>query len=205
MVLDVGTGTGVMATAIKPLVRHIIGIDISGAMLTKGKWDGISLVKWDINDSLFHNGIFDKIVGRMVFHHILDNLDRAFLRCYDLLKEKGHLIIAEGVPPSDDQEVIDWYSHMFSFKETRRTFTLDGMLSNFKKNGFKRVKPYVHIDRGFNINNWLSNSGLAGKNQKHILDLHWNAPAKVKKAYNMREVGGECLVDTKNIIVVGGK
>ncbi|MCK7528387.1 MAG: aminotransferase class I/II-fold pyridoxal phosphate-dependent enzyme [Ignavibacteriales bacterium] len=102
-------------------------------MLKRGKWDGISMVRWDINESLFHNHLFDKIVGRMVFHHILDNLDRAFLRCYDLLKCRGRLIIAEGVPPAEDPEVVDWYTEMFKHKEVRRTFTKTLLVRYFQQ------------------------------------------------------------------------
>ena len=106
LVLDVGCGTGIITNAIKPHVKHVIGIDISGAMLAKGKWEGVSLVKSDIADHLFSNKIFDRITARLVFHHILDHLDRAFIRCYDLLKSGGKIIVAEGVPPTDEDDVV---------------------------------------------------------------------------------------------------
>lgn len=70
LVLDIGTGTGAMARSIRPHVRHVVGMDFSDSMLKQGQWEGISMVKWDITDSLFHNWLFDKIVGRMVFHQI---------------------------------------------------------------------------------------------------------------------------------------
>jgi len=119
LVLDVGCGTGAVANAIKPHVKHVVGIDISDAMLSKGKWEGISLVKCDISTHIFSNNLFDKITARMVLHHILDDLDRAFVRCRKLLKHGGKLIVAEGVPPSDGADVIQWYSDMFSAKVRR--------------------------------------------------------------------------------------
>lgn len=134
LVLDIGTGTGTMARSIRPHVKHVVGMDFSDSMLKRGRWDGISMVKWDITDGLFRNHLFDKIVGRMVFHHILDNLDRAFLRCYDLLKSRGKLIIAEGVPPGEDPEIVEWYTEMFKHKETRRTFTKSLLVRYFVKN-----------------------------------------------------------------------
>ena len=205
LVLDIGTGTGAMARCIRPHVRHVVGMDFSDSMLKQGKWEGISMVKWDITDSLFHNRLFDKIVGRMVFHHILDNLDRAFLRCYDLLKSKGKLIIAEGIPPSEDQDVIDWYTEMFKHKEVRRTFTRSLLVHYFVKNGFQDVKVYKHKMKRFNINNWLVNSGLHKAKQTLILNMHLNASRKVKAAYNMKVENGVCLVDTDNLIIVGKK
>lgn len=205
LVLDIGTGTGAMARCIRPHVRHVVGMDFSDSMLKQGKWEGISMVKWDITDSLFHNRLFDKIVGRMVFHHILDNLDRAFLRCYDLLKSKGKLIIAEGIPPSEDQDIIDWYTEMFKHKEVRRTFTRGFLVHSFVKNGFRDVRAYKYKMKRFNINNWLINSGLHKAKQKLILNVHADAPPKVKAAYNMKIENGVCYVDTDNLIIVGKK
>jgi ubiquinone/menaquinone biosynthesis C-methylase UbiE len=205
LVLDVGTGTGAMARSIRPHVQHVVGMDFSDSMLKQGRWDGISMVKWDINDGLFHNHLFDKIVGRMVFHHILDNLDRAFLRCFDLLKCRGKLIVAEGVPPSEDPDVVDWYTDMFKHKETRRTFTRTSLVRFFTKNGFQDVRAYRYKMRRFNINNWLVNSGLHKAKQTLILNMHRDAPDKVKAAYGLTFENGTCLVDTENLIVIGAK
>lgn len=203
IVLDIGTGTGIMARALKPYVKHVVGLDISDSMISHGKWEGFSIVKWDIADSLFQNKLFDKLVARMVFHHILDNLDRVFIRCYDLLKKGGKLIVAEGIPPTEDKDVVDWYTYMFSFKEKRRVFIPSQLEYYFKKNGFIKVKKHIHITNNFSIRNWLENSGLSIKVVNKIMDIHINAPEKIKNVYNMTITKNDCFVDTKNIIIAG--
>ena len=205
MVLDVGTGTGMVANLVRKHVRHVVAIDISDSMLTKGKWSGISVIKWDVGNYLFAQGLFDRVFARMVFHHILDNLDRAILRCFDVLKEKGKIIIAEGVPPSDDEEVIEWYTEMFKYKEKRRTFTPSLLKFYLEKNGFKNVKTNIHIMENFSVNNWLENSGLPKKKQAKIYQMHLDADQKIKDVYNMRIVNGECLIRTINVIITGNK
>ena len=205
IVLDVGTGTGAVAKAVKPYAKHVVGLDTSDSMLDKGKWQGFSVIKWDISDLIFANNAFDKIIARMVFHHVLDNLDRALLRCYDMLKFKGILTIAEGVPPSEDKDVVDWYSYMFSFKEKRRTFTESQLKKLFKRNSFSKIRSEVYTMRNFSIKNWLINSGLDKKLQKKILKIHVEASAKIKALYNMRITKDDCFVDTKNVIIVGQK
>ena len=205
LVLDIGTGTGAMARSIQPHVRHVVGMDFSDSMLKQGKWEGISMVKWDLAEGLFQNRLFDKIVGRMVFHHILDNMDRAFLRCFDLLKSQGKLIVAEGIPPSEEPDVVEWYTEMFRHKERRRTFTRGVLVNYFVKNGFRDVKVHRYKMKRFNINNWLVNSGLDETRQKLILDMHVKASPKIKAVYNMTVRNGVCLVDTDNLIVVGRK
>lgn len=205
IVLDVGTGTGIIANAIMPHVKHVVGLDISDSMLSKGKWVGFSLIKWDISDLIFVNNIFDKVTARMVFHHVLDNLDKAIIRCYDLLKNNGSLIVAEGVPPSEEKDVVDWYSHMFSFKEKRLTLTETQLKDHLKRNDFKEIYSVRHIMEGFSVKNWLINSGLDKKRQIKILKLHREASSKIKELYNMKILKDDCLIDTQNVIVVGKK
>jgi|LGVF01.2.fsa_nt_gb ubiquinone/menaquinone biosynthesis C-methylase UbiE len=205
LVLDVGVGTGDVAKKIKPYVKHVVGVDISDSMLKNVEMKGISLVKWNICDALFTNNIFDKVVARMVFHHVVDNLDIAILRCYDLLKNGGKIIVAEGVPPSDDSYVIDWYTNMFKLKEERLTFTPEGLSNRLKKIGFKNIKMREYITKKFSIKNWLINSGLEQKRQDMIMNLHLSADTRIQNVYNMQYINGDCLADTKNIILVGEK
>lgn len=205
LVLDIGTGTGVIARAIKPHVKHVIGLDISDSMLEKGKWEGCSVIKWDISESLLVHNMFNKLVARMVFHHIVDCIERAFLRCHDLLDSGGKLVVAEGVPPVDDPDVVAWYAEMFSHKETRRTFTPDELAGYFAMVGFKNIKVYTHMSDNFSIKNWLENSGLEPAKQKTIMDMHRNANAKIKEVYRMKLTDDDCLITTKNVIVTGEK
>jgi ubiquinone/menaquinone biosynthesis C-methylase UbiE len=201
--LDVGTGTGAIARTIKPLVRHVVAIDISDSMLRQGQWEGISVVNWDIGESFFADATFDRVFARMVFHHILDNLDRAVLRCYDLLRNGGKIIVAEGVPPEDDPEIIEWFAEMFKYKEQRRTFTPATLTHYLTKNGFRNVLCKVHYMENFSISNWLTNSGLEAALQEKILRMHIQAKTNVKEAYRMRIKDNDCVVRTKNVILVG--
>lgn len=205
LVLDVGVGTGVVAKKIRPYVKHVIGIDISDSMLRKGDWEGVSAIKWNVCDALFTNSIFDKIVARMVFHHIVNNLDIAIKRCYDLLKKGGKIIVAEGVPPTDEINVIKWYTNMFKLKEERLTFSYEELLNRLRKIGFKNIKTCEYTMKNFSIKNWLINSGLEQKTQDKIMKIHLLAEKKVQNAYNMQYINDDCLVDTKNIILIGEK
>lgn len=205
IVLDVGVGTGVVAKKIQPHVKHVIGLDISDSMLNKGNWEGISVVKWNIYDALFTNDVFDKIVGRMVFHHILGNLDIAIKRCYDMLKKGGKIIVAEGVPPSDEPYVIDWYTNMFKLKEERLTFTTQELVNRLRKSGFRNIVTREYIMKNFSIQDWLINSGSEQKKRDRIMNLHLSADERIRKVYNIQYVKGDCLLDTRNVILVGEK
>jgi len=205
LVLDVGTGTGIVARKVKPLVREMFAIDISNAMLARGNWEGISVINWDIRYTLFAPNIFDKITARMVFHHITSDLEQAIRQCHAALKMSGTLIVAEGIPPSDDPETVQWYTDMFKLKEDRITFTEDDLVKRLRDNGFKEITTYHHITRGFSIRNWLVNSGIDSQTQDAIMNLHYTASEHTKQAYNMRFTNDDCIVDTKNLIVAARK
>jgi len=205
VVLDVGSGTATVANAVKPFVKHVVAVDISDAMLSKGDWQGISVIKWDISDSLFVNNLFDKIIARMVFHHIFNDLDRAIVRCFDLLKPGGRLVVAEGVPPTDQDEVVEWYDEMFRHKEHRRVFRANEVAHFLRKNGFQDVEQEAYMMENFSIRNWLENSGVSAEAQKKIMDMHVHADQNIKDVYKMRIADGDCLVRTKNIITTGVK
>ncbi len=205
LALDVGCGTGAVANAIKSHVRHVIGIDISDDMLEKGQWSGVSLVKCNISEHIFADNMFDKITARMVFHHILDNLDHAFARCHDLLKCGGSLIVAEGVPPNNDNDVVQWFTDMFALKEERRTFRSNDIADYMNRNGFVNIEQVEHVMGNFSVSNWIVNSGLDKTTQTKILNMHRDAPDKVKKLYEMKFTDNDCLITTKNIIVTGDR
>ncbi len=204
LVLDVGTGTGVIAHAISPLVKEVIGLDISQDMLEHSNWkDNKYFIRRDIRESIFHKEVFDKITARMVFHHIIDDTQKAMDECYRLLKKGGKMILAEGVPPS--AKVKKDYEKIFKIKEKRITFLEEDLTGLMKKAGFSNIKIIPFIMNNFSIKNWLRNSGLSDAMQKKIYEMHINGSDVFKKAYNLRIVGGDCLITTKSLIIVGKK
>src|SRR3989344_1156642 len=90
IVLDIGTGTGIVANALAPMVKEVIGIDTSQDMLARANWkENIYFVKKDIRDNFFHDCVFDKITARLVFHHIIKGTQKAVDEFYRLLKKMG--------------------------------------------------------------------------------------------------------------------
>ena len=57
----------------------------------------------------------------------------------------------------------------------------------------------------FSVNNWLVNSGLPKKQREKIYKMHVEANQKIKDAYRMRFIKGECIIQTMNLVVTGQK
>jgi len=204
IILDMGTGTGVIAHALSPKVKEVIGLDKSQDMLEHSNWkDNKYFIKRDIINPIFHENVFDKITARMVFHHIIEDTDKAMKECYRILKKGGKMLVAEGIPPDD--RLIGEYRKIFELKEKRIVFTETSLRDLMKVAGFKNIKNTYYISKNFSLNNWLSNSGLSEEIQTKIKDLHLNASELFKECYKLRVVGGDCIIETKNLILIGEK
>ncbi|MFH1173772.1 MAG: methyltransferase domain-containing protein [archaeon] len=203
-VLDVGTGTGVIAHAVAPHVKQVIGLDISQDMLDHSNWkDNKYFIKGDIRNPVFYDGIFDKVTARMVFHHILQDTHVAMNECFRVLRKGGLLILSEGVPPSADlkQEYMD----IFSLKEERLTFLEEDLIHLMEQAGFKNITIKEHIMNGFSVKNWLENSGLPQEKQDKIFEMHVTGSERFKREYAMKITNGDCLIKIKSLILIGEK
>jgi len=98
-VLDAGCGTGVLTRLIAPKVLRVVAADSSPQMLCKvEKRSNVEIIKIDFTDDEFvrsRQESFDRIIARMVFHHLEDHA-YAFNQCQRLLRPGGMLVIEEG-------------------------------------------------------------------------------------------------------------
>ncbi|MFQ6002761.1 MAG: class I SAM-dependent methyltransferase [Candidatus Zixiibacteriota bacterium] len=204
IVLDVGTGTGIVAHAVAPFVKQVIGLDKSQAMLEHSNWYGnMYFVRRNILNPFFRDEVFDKVTARQVFHHILRGTQQAMNQCYRVLKEGGLMVLSEGIPPSP--EVKQDYIEIFKLKERRLTFMEDDLIALMERAGFKNIEVNIIRLERMSVRNWLVNSGLPQSVQDEIFGLHVNAKDYFKRAYNMVETDGDCLIDMKMAILTGQK
>lgn len=204
IVLDVGTGTGIVAHAIAPIVGEVIGLDKSQDMMEHSNWkDNKYFIRRDIRNRFFHEGVFDVVTARMVFHHILENTQEAMDECYRIVKKGGKILFSEGVPPS--KEVKEDYIEIFRLKEKRLTFYEEDIIALMEKVGFRNIILKTIVLPQMSVGNWLDNSGLSKSIKDQIYYLHINSKDYFKKAYNMIIKNDDCFIDMKMAIVVGEK
>jgi ubiquinone/menaquinone biosynthesis C-methylase UbiE len=126
IVLDAGTGTGLIARAVAPHVAKVTGIDISPEMmdgLQKNPPSNCEFIVGDIRCLDFSSGCFSKVFARMVFHSLMDETGHAARECHRVLQAGGRFILSEGIPPA--KRAGEWYTQMFRLKEQRLTFFPD--------------------------------------------------------------------------------
>ena len=205
-VLDVGTGTGIVARAVSPSVAEVVGIDVSSGMMAHAWASRVAnevFEEGEIRDLRFPDNWFDKVTARMIFHHLIEGGDQAMRECYRVLKPGGVMVLSEGVPP--DRSLGDWYTRMFALKEDRLTVFEEDLVALMESGGFGVEKVLAHVSPQVSIGNWLRNSGLPRERQDRIVQMHLELDEPGKRHYNMTLTGEDVLCDFKYVILVGRK
>lgn len=205
-VLDVGTGTGVVAHATAPLVHSVVGIDTSPEMLARaevGQAENETFEGGNVCWLRWPDDWFDKVTARMVFHHLVDDNDLAMSECYRVLKPGGMMVFSEGVPPH--YSLRQWFTDMFALKEDRLTYSRIDMECLMLDAGFDIVRVIEYVVPHVSIGNWLRASGLPRKQQAKIMEMHRHLNEAGQRHYNMVIADEYILCDFTFVIVVGCK
>jgi len=205
IVLDAGCGTGILSNFIIDKVIEIHAIDSSKDMIKNGKFN-FKIIKniWNLEKTPYKNNYFNKIIARMVFHHI-NNLGKTFGNCYDMLKSNGWLIIEEGISPSENLKVRKWTQHIRDLKEKRNHLTITQLINLYKKANFRNIQTKIITNANFSVKNWLDNSWKDKKYYNSIYNAHLNAPSYIKKAYKMKILSNDIILSSKILLIKAQK
>ena len=207
-VLDAGTGHGVIADAIAPIVKSINAVDISPIMISEAmannKYSNVFYSTGNLEKLEFPNDTFDRIVLRLVLHHLVDTYDNVLSELHRVLKPGGIILISEGLPPNEDTRKR--YKEIFSLKESRITFG-DNQIESMMSPYFVDIVTTEHIMHNVSTRSWLENSDMPKKNIDRILQLHINSDDIFKKSYNMKIIDNpiDAIVDWRFLIITGVK
>ncbi len=100
--LDVATGTGKMALALANKYRHVVGIDISSRMMTRGKTNPknepaasrIDFILTDALNSPFPDNTFDCVTIGFATRNV-ENLEKCFSEMLRVVKSNGTIVCLE--------------------------------------------------------------------------------------------------------------
>lgn len=112
-VLDVACGPGLLACAFAHVVRHVVGLDITPAMLDQARKtqaeQGVENVTWQLGDVLslpYPDQHFSIVTSRFVFHHLLDPLG-ALKEMKRVCKPGGRVAVTDVAPAPEKAEALN--------------------------------------------------------------------------------------------------
>lgn len=204
-VLDVGTGTGLVAAAIQERVVKVTGVDSSMAMIEKARQlhPNLDLAQADLRALPYEEGVYHKVIARMVLHHIISDLPKAMAEIFRVLRLGGEVVICEGIPPSPD--LLSDYQAIFSLKEIRHSFLAENLRDLLTQAGFVELREETCVVPHVSVGNWLEHSGLPELTQKEIYRLHSQASERFKEAYNLVETEKDIFIDMTFLFITGKK
>ncbi len=207
MALDVGTGPGIIAAAVRAFTRRVVGVDLApemteAAKARHGDVPGLSFAVGNIEDLEFADNTFDLVTARMVFHHVAD-VFRGAGEVWRALKPGGRFVLCEGVPP--DHLTRARYEEIFALKEKRHTFSEADLINLFDHAGFEDILVKPFFMRQVSLNNWLANGALEQEAIDEITRLHVQADDHFKRVYRLNQRDGDVFMDWKFIFVRGTK
>ena len=210
VVLDIGTGVGKVASAASPHVEKVVGIDISLDMI--GKAGNGEFLQQDVRELEFEDEAFDKVLARMVLHHVTDGIEKAVGECYRVLKPGGIMVVGEGTPPIAENgqydmqdEITAWYTEVFRIKEDRLTLYEHDIVDLMAGAGFREIRIDPYYIEGLSVQNWLESSGLSKDKQDQILQKIYWPPECVERALRLVRTKGDILINSRYVIVSGRK
>jgi SAM-dependent methyltransferase len=108
--LDVGTGTGMLAFALAPLVHEVVGIDLVPEMLAHARAAGAGYPNVSFHEGSalalpFADGEFDLSVTSRTIHHV-PHPEVAVAEMTRVTRIGGHLLVVDQISSSDPLEAL---------------------------------------------------------------------------------------------------
>lgn len=91
-VLDAGCGTGLVLSRVAPLARRVVGVDLSGGMLSKARTRAGELAQGSLTQLPFLDSSFDAAYSFKVLAHVPD-IGLAVREMARVVRPGGHLIL----------------------------------------------------------------------------------------------------------------
>lgn len=172
-VLDVGTGAGVLALAVAPLVREVVGIDLVPELLAAARQEAptnTTFVEGDAEKLPFESGKFDVVACRRTLHHVR-RPELAMAEIARVTASGGRVVVNDQVAPSDPLAGIE----LDRFERARdpshtRTLSDADFRGVFDSNDLVLEHSESKLHRR-PLDYYLDLAGCAGEAREQALDL----------------------------------
>ena len=172
-VLDVGTGAGVLALAVAPLVSEVVGVDLVPELLAAARRDApanATFVEGDAEKLPFESGEFELVACRRTLHHVR-RPELAVAEIARVTEPGGRVLVNDQIAPSDPLAGIE----LDRFERARdpshtRTLSDADFRGVFDSNGLVLEHSESKLHRR-PLDYYLDLAGCAGEAREQALAL----------------------------------
>lgn len=202
LVLDIATGTGLIAKEFFGKVKKITGLDISPDMAKHAEGCMDEIVFAPVEQLPFPDNSFDAIVCRQGLQFA--ELDKAIPEIYRVLKPGGRVVLC----------------HLTAYNETDRelTFAIQKLRNPARRNylmptdistaletaGFCAVENVEYLTDE-SVNKWIDNGAIPQANMDDIRNLYRTADAEFIELHDIRFTADDIMDEMLLVIAIGGK
>ena len=170
-VLDVAAGTGLLARALAPRVKEVIAVDITPAMLERGreaaKRQGIAnvaFIEGAAERLPFPDGTFDLAVTRFSLHHIAEP-QAVVNEMVRVVRGRGRVAVIDLLGP-DDPATADRFNALQRRRDAShaRTLSWSDLRATLDRAGAKPLDTFTR-DRMRRFDDWVEVSGAEVKDE----------------------------------------
>jgi len=201
-VLDIATGTGLIAKEFYGKVKKVTGLDISPDMARHAEGCMDEIVFSPVEKMPFPDNSFDVVVCRQGLQFA--ELDKAIAEIHRVLKPGGKTVLC----------------HLTAYNETDRElcFAIQKLRNPARRNylmpvdiadaleaaGFRHVENMEYLSDE-SVNQWIDNGAIPQENMDRIRELYRSADEDFKEIHDIRFEGDDIMDEMLLVIATGRK
>jgi len=202
LVLDLATGTGLIAKAFYGKVKKVTGLDISAEMADQAKGCVDEMVFAPVEKILFGENSFDAVVCRQGLQFA--ELDKAIPEIHRVLKPGGTVILCHLTAYNETDRDLAFAIQKLRNPARRNYLMAHDISTALKTQGFHDVEDIEYISEE-SINKWIDNGAIPKENMDRIRELYLGADADFKRIHNVRFTSDDILDDMLLVIAKAKK
>jgi ubiquinone/menaquinone biosynthesis C-methylase UbiE len=201
-VLDIATGTGLIAKQFYGKVQKVTGLDISPEMARHAAGCMDEIVFGPVEQMPFADSSFDACVCRQGLQFA--ELDRAIAEIQRVLKPGGTVVLCHLTAYSDQDRDLTFAIQKLR-NPARRNYLMPADISNaLRKQGFREVEDIEYVTAE-SVNKWIDNGAIPQENMDGIRKLYRAADEAFMKTHNVRFTADDIYDDMLLVIAKARK
>jgi ubiquinone/menaquinone biosynthesis C-methylase UbiE len=201
-VLDIATGTGLIAREFFGKVKKVTGLDISPDMARHATGCMDEIVFAPVEQMPFADNSFDAIVCRQGLQFA--ELDKAIPEIYRLLKPGGRVVLCHLTAYNETDQELAFAIQKLRNPARRNYLMPANIAAALEAAGFRDVENVEYLTDE-SVNQWIDNGAIPQENMDKIRELYRTADEDFKEIHDIRFEGDDIMDEMLLVIATATK